>query len=253
MNLEESSLLRSLSSASRYSARDMADLCMLYMIALHILRSEFATAPFARDYARKTVSYNNWLTLRIHNTDLYQILNILMTKHQDWTDRLKNRTASDLFLEDLKIDDYVVKTFLHNIAKPGFNPDLSGRLLMRMERDLRIQVSNYRSMRRIASDWHEAHVTQEAKSLVMTRLLQALRYKAFTGDVLPQLSKLAKQQKLEIKNACDPETGKNCMVPAHADTSSARPSLLKQIAVGAGLGVGAYLLGKALFGGGSAK
>lgn len=245
MNLQESSLLRGLSSVSRYSARDIADLCMLYLISLHILRSEFSTAPFARDYARNTISYNNWDHLRIHNTDLYQILNILLTKSASWTDRLKNHAASDLFLQDVHINEQVVRQLLHNIARPGFDPELGGRLLLLMERDLRIQVSNYRSMRRITSDWHEHHVTTEAKSLVMTRLLQAMRHKAFSGDLLPQLKRLADQQKLEISQACDPETGKNCNVAAQ----SQKPSLIKQIAVGAGLGVGAYLLGKALFGG----
>lgn len=245
MKLQESSLLRGLSSVSRYSARDIADLCMLYLIGLHILRSEFSTAPFARDYARNTVSYNDWHVLRIHNTDLYQILNILMAKQRGWTDHLKNPHASDVFLQDVHVDPQIVKQLLHNMARPGFDPELGGRLLLLMERDLRIQVSNYRSMRRITSDWHHHHVTTEAKSLVMTRLLQAMRHKAFSGDLLPQLKKLAQEQKLEITQACDPETGKNCDIT----TPTQKPSLIKQIAVGAGLGVGAYLLGKALFGG----
>jgi hypothetical protein len=245
-HLKESSLLRSLSAAQRYSARDMADLCILYMIGLHILRCEFDTAPFARDYARSTVSYNNWQQLRINNTDLYQILNILISKNPHWTDKLKNAASSELFLQEIQIDPHVVKQFLHNLVKPNWDPQLSGRLLMRMEHDLRIQVTNYRSMRRIASDWTRDHVTPEAQSLVMTRLLQAMRHRAFRGDLLPHLQKLAQDQKLEIKTACDPETGANCSVQ---DLEGKKPSLLKQLAVGAGLGVGAYLLGKALFGG----
>lgn len=250
MTLQESSLLRSLSSVTRYNARDIADLCQLYMIALHILRCDFDNAPFARDYARETISYNNWDNLRINNTDLYQLLNILIAQSQGWTHNLKNPRASETLLDDIQLDPMDVRRFLHNISGTRFDADLSGRLLLHTEHDLKIQTSNYRSMRRIAADWNHAHVTQEAKSLVVTRLLQAMRHKALQGDLTPVLKHMAQKQDLELKNVCDPETGAGCDASATPAASAAKgPSLLKQLAVGAGLGVGAYLLGKAMFGG----
>lgn len=243
--ITEGSLLRGLSSMNRYSARDVADLCHLYLISLHILRSEFSSAPWAQDYARRTVRYQNWKTHRLHETDLYQLLHMLLNDHTVWHDHMKQKQASSLFLQDVHVREHQVKMFLNNLARPRFDAVLSGRLLMQLEKDLKIQVQNYRSMRRIASDWSQPHVDTEAKSLVITRMLQAMRHRAHQGDILPQLQKLAQDQKLEIDQACDPETGKNCEV----SPSESRPSLLKQVALGAGLGVGAYLLGKALFGG----
>jgi hypothetical protein len=243
--ISESSLLRSLNAVNRYSARDIADLCQLYLISLHILRSDFSQAPWARDYARRTISYNNYDQLRIQKTDLYQFLNMLIHQPHSWMHRMKKPEASELFMQDVHVDAHLIKKFLHGIAAPQFDAHMSGRLLMQLERDLKIQVQNYRSMRRIAADWSESHVTTEAKSLVITRMLQALRHRAHQGDILPALTQLAREQKLEIDQACDAETGKNCNV-SQADKPA---SLLKQVAVGAGLGVGAYLLGKALFGG----
>jgi hypothetical protein len=244
--ISESSLLRSLNSVNRYSARDIADLCQLYLVSLHILRSDFSQAPWARDYARRTISYNNYDQLRIQNTDLYQFLNMLTHKPAAWMRNMKQPVASELFMQDVHVDVTLVNRFLHGIASAKFDARSSGRLLMQLERDLKIQVQNYRSMRRIAADWSESHVTTEAKSLVITRMLQAMRHRAHQGDMLPALTQLAREQKLEIDQACDAETGKNCDITQPGEKPA---SLLKQIAVGAGLGLGAYMLGKALFGG----
>lgn len=248
MNLHESSLLHSISSARRYNALDIADLCFLYMITLHILRCEFEFAPMARAYAHKTLGSGDFSHVHIHNTDLYQLLNILLAQNVLWTQELKNAEASSTFLSDIYLNQSDVIKFLRNIQQGGFNPDMSSRLLLKMENQLRISVTNYKSVRRIASDWTEAHVDKHAKALVVTRLLQALRHKAFSGDLRIQLEKLAHKQDLEYKDACDQETGKNCTITPTPVVKQKSSSLLKQLAVGAGLGVGAYLLGKAMFG-----
>ena len=257
MTLDESSLLRSLSAASRYSARDIADLLFLYMTGLHILRCDFEAAPFAQNYARKTISYNNWDQIRINSTDLYQLINILVEQSNQWTLHLKNQSSSRLLLQDISIDPHDIRQFLQNIAQGGFNSIKSGRLLLRFEQDLKISVTNYKSIRRIAADWELSHVDTEAKSLVVTRLLQAIRHRAFSGDLIHELTEMGHRQDLIIHGACDPETGKNCSEPAptvsHATPTPKGPSLLKQLAIGAGLGVGAYILGKAMFGGRSHK
>ena len=251
MKLAESNLLHSISSARRYNARDIADLCFLYMVTLHILRCEFEFAPQARSYAHKTLGSGDFSHVHINNTDLYQLLNILLAQNVLWTQELKNPQASNTFLSDIYLNQSDVIKFLRNIQKGGFNADMSARLLLKMEQQLRINVTNYKSVRRIASDWTEAHVDNHAKTLVVTRLLQALRNKAFSGDLRKHLEKLAVTQGLEYKDACDQETGKNCIVSTAPTThliAPKQPSLLKQLAVGAGLGVGAYLLGKAMFG-----
>jgi hypothetical protein len=118
-----------------------------------------------------------------------------------------------------------------------------------MENQLKVSTTNYKSVRRIASDWNKGHVDKHAKSLVVTRLLQALRHKALQGDLRVLLEQLAQSQNLEYNDACNQETGANCGVSAQMSSTKKekKPSLLKQLAVGTGLGIGAYLLGKALF------
>lgn len=249
MKLQESSLLYSLSSLKRYNAKDVADLCFLYMVALHILRNEFDFAPWARTYAHNTLGSGDFQHIHLNKTDLYQLLNILLAQDILWTDKLQNPAASHTFLTDIYLNHDDVVKFLKNIQQGGFNSTQSARLLLKMENQLKISVTNYKSVRRIASDWNKAHVDKHAKTLVVTRLLQALRHKALQGDLRIPLEKLAHAQGLEYKDACNQETGANCTVSSHkiSTPKEKKPSLLKQLAVGTGLGIGAYLLGKAMF------
>jgi hypothetical protein len=242
MNLQESSLLHSLSSLKRYNAKDIADLCFLYMVALHILRSEFDFAPQARSYASKTLGSGDFQNIRLNKTDLYQLLNILLAQDILWTDQLQNPSASHTFLTDIYLNHDDVVKFLRNIQQGGFNPTQSARLLLKMENQLKVSTTNYKSVRRIASDWNKGHVDKHAKSLVVTRLL-------LQGDLRVLLEQLAQSQNLEYNDACNQETGANCGVSAQMSSTKKekKPSLLKQLAVGTGLGIGAYLLGKALF------
>lgn len=249
MTLQESSLLQSLNSLKRYNAKDIADLCFLYMVALHILRSEFEFAPQARSYASKTLGSGDFQHIHLNKTDLYQLLNILLAQDILWTDQLQNPSASHTFLTDIYLNHDDVVKFLRNIQQGGFNPTQSARLLLKMENQLKVSTTNYKSVRRIASDWNKAHVDKHAKTLVVTRLLQALRHKALQGDLRVPLEQLAHAQNLEYKDVCNQETDANCGVsPRMSPTKKEkRPSLLKQLAVGTGLGIGAYLLGKAMF------
>jgi hypothetical protein len=248
MNITESRLLPNLSRLSRYSARDVADLAFCYMLALHMCRQEFETAPWVRSYAQLTQDAHDWSHTNLNKTDLHQFLNVLIAQPHNWLSYMKDSDASALLLHEIHVHADVMHRFLTNLHALNFDPELSGRLLMQLERDLKITTSNYKSMRRIMSDWHLDHVDTEAKRLVMTRLLQALRAKAMGGDVISKLERLSRERKWEITHACDPETGRNCDGTGSATTPK-KPSLLKQLAVGAGLGVGAYLLGKAIFGG----
>lgn len=246
--IQESLLIRNLNRLRRYSARDIADLAFCYMLALHMCRQEFETAPWVRLYATTTLDAHEWHQMNLNRTDLHQFLTLLIGQLRLQTGQLKDVTASDLLLHEIHVDAHVVQRFLHNLQQVKFDPELSGRLLLQMERALLITVSNYKSMRRILSDWHLPHVDTEAKRLVITRLLQMLRAKAVQGDIIHKVEQLAKARKWEIAHACDPETGRNCDATVTTQAPK-KPSLIKQLAIGAGLGVGAYLLGRALFGG----
>lgn len=236
-SFEESRLLQNLSNLHRFDARDIADLTFLYLIALHILRCDFDHADWAKQYAVRSLS-TDWYLNRAGGTDLYQMLHVLFT-HAN-ASNFKNSTKSGTLLRDITLDRNHVTQFLRNITHHPYNNDQASRLLLRFEQSLRIQNSNYRSVRRIAADWDSAVVTTEAKSLAVTRLLQALQHRASRSDILLPVQQMAKTENLLLTAACNPETGFGCE-PAKGS------SLLGTVAKAAGLTVGAYLLGKALF------
>ena len=236
----ESTLLQNLSSARNFNARDLADLAFFYMIGLHILRLDFDHADWAKHYAARSLS-PNWHSSRSSATDLYQLLHLLLTANQaHWG--LRDPAASSTLLGDLELYPRDFNLFLRNIQHQPYDEELSRRLLLKAEKTLRIQNSNYRSVRRIAGDWSSSGVDTEAKSLAVTRLLQALNHRAHRGEIVRPLEQMAAQQRLSLNAVCNPETGKGCTT-----TSEKTPSLLGQLARTAGLTVGAYLLGKALF------
>jgi hypothetical protein len=248
MKISESSLFATFSSVNRFNARDIADLTFLYLITLHILRCEWKEAARAKTYAGQTLSHGSFDDPFINGTDLYQLLYITLQHSSRFQQHLKNRISSDLLLGDLDLHSSDVKIYLQNIASGHYNDALASRLLLKFERALRVTVTNYKSVRRIASDWNTSHIDTEAKSLAVTRLLQAMRNRARRGDLTTNLESLARDQKLEMVNACDPETGANCNITPEAPPQP-RLSLLRQLAVGAGLGLGAYYVGRALAGG----
>jgi len=239
--IKESTLLQNLSSARNFNARDLADLAFLYMIGLHILRLDFEHAPWATHYAARSTS-QDWQHARPSGTDLYQLLHLLLTANQDhWS--LRDPAASSTLLGDLELNPLDFNLFLRNVQHKPYDEDLARRLLLRAEKTLRIQNSNYRSVRRIAGAWSSSEVDTEAKSLAVTRLLQALNHRAHRGEIVRPLEQMAREQRLSLSAVCNPETGKGC----DTTTSEKTPSLLGQLARTAGLTVGAYLLGKALF------
>ena len=158
MKLSESSLFASLGSVNRYNARDIADLTFLYLITLHILRSNWESIAFAKNYAHKTMIYGSWEHEHINSTDLYQLLYITLNHSSAFLSNLKNPTASKALIHDLMLDSHDVNRFLQNIAASTYNDHLSDRLLLKFERELRINVTNYKSVRRIAADWNTSHI-----------------------------------------------------------------------------------------------
>jgi len=203
-DLLESRLIRSRSALSKYDAQDIANLTFLYFIAMEILSQEFSTTRFASNYARKTITYNNFDRLITASTDLYVLMHVLMGKNsEEARKQLKNDSSNDVFFQGLNLPLPQIKKYFNDIHKNKRDTGFSRRLLYTLQSKLRISNSNYRSMRILASDWSEQ--TEERKRLTMTRLLMALRKNAIMSELLPVLEKVAKSNKYEIKGANNPE------------------------------------------------
>ena len=228
----ESRLLPFLSSLNQIGLEDAENLVFLYLVSLQLLRLEPSSKQFAKHYAAQTIKYGNFQMWHANATDLNDLLYFLV-------DHKKS-----------SVDEYAVKKLLTNLKSDHFDQQQAAQQLLKIENSLRIKTQNYRSIRRIVADWNSLHIDLDGKKLCVTRLLQALRSRAARGDIVHELDNLAHSHNWELKDVCDPETGAGCVATQVGQAPEKKKlSLLKQLAITAGIGIGAYYLGKALAGG----
>ena len=239
----ESRLIRQKKHINRYTAKDAADLVFLYACILNILKNEFKYAPVASRYAKQTFMFNNFNTFRVNGTDMYILLTGLVGT-DDTSDMFADKEASDLFLADLRINVPQLKEWLRLTAKGVVRKNIDSQFLYRLEKQLKVNNSQYKSARRLSSDW--ANLKHGQKTLVITRILQALRARAIRSELYPVMARLAKEKKyIPVNSVKDMEK----VQPANTKGGMSSRS---KIAMGIGLTgaatYGAYRLAKHLTG-----
>jgi hypothetical protein len=223
----ESKMFRSKSRVEGHNARDMADFAMMNMLALYILSNEYDFAVAAQDYAKRTMTYGNFNTYRAGGTDLNIALTAVKNGMSDSSekDQMQNKR--------LQFNDVRIKAFL-NTLKAGRKPMGVQNFFMRLEGDLDIQNSNYRSIRRLVQDWPRLNKMQ--KQLVITRMMQFFRAKALRSELYSYIRDLSRSQGLEAKNAHNAEGAPRMR---GSDT-------LAKLAIAGGAIAGGYALGQSL-------
>jgi hypothetical protein len=238
--LDENTLFRA-KKLNIFTLRDLADLTFLYCVTLHILRQEFSTNTFAIKYATRTGIHGDFSHNDVANTDLYQMLNIF--SNSDKLKTLSKPDASEVLWYDMDWHSLTMKRFLANINRKKYDDQAQRQLLFQLEKQLHIINGNYKSIRRISVEWSGTLITESAKRLAVTRLLQALRARAKAGDILAPLSQLSVANHYEIKGVCDPETGKNCDSKDEVMVPKAGLSFLQKLILSASAG---YAVGSLL-------
>ena len=143
-------------------------------------------APLAKDYANRTMQYRNFDYFRMSGTDLYATLNRMMGKQQDLDDERDKIAISRI---NIKRQD--VLRYLNHIGSSKSDAGFEQRMLLRFQRDLNIQDSMLRSMRRLVADWD--NLNQNQKALVTTRMMQYTRAKAMRSELMPALKSFQKR------------------------------------------------------------
>lgn len=194
--LNESKMFRSKNKIEGTPNRDMSDFAFMNMLALYILSAEYDYAAAAKGYANKTMMYGGFNNFRSGATDLYQALTSIKTGTS--TAREKDKLQQ----QKLKLPEGKIKQFLNYIRR-GQKVIAPQAFFLNLERDLDIQNSNYRSVRRLAQDW--TRLNQMQKQLAMTRMMQYFRTNALRSELYPLIRDLSRSQKLEIRNAHNAE------------------------------------------------
>jgi hypothetical protein len=192
----ESRLFRSKQIASEINVDDAAELVFVYLILLNVYNKEYEYAPFASDYAQRTLNFGNFNTFRTSGTDLYVALNRVLGTDQQYDDP-KDKVAHSR----IHVSVPILKQFLAHISYNKSDPTFESGVLMRMQRELNIQDSMLRSIRRLAANWDD--LSTHEKSLVTTRLRQYLGMRARQSELLPFLNHMRNDQALVVDDSTD--------------------------------------------------
>jgi hypothetical protein len=199
--LNESSQYRTIHSLKNTTTRNIADHCFMDLISLWILYNEYEYAPAAIEYARKTTMFGNFNTYRQSATDLYLTAHILSTENLSLTTNTEN---DKIFFERINVSGNNIFQFVKKISRNTLNATYLRHFLLETENSLKIENSNYRSVRRMAQNW--GLLTESQKSLVITRIVQFYDANAKKSELYNLILDLSKEKSYIIQNASNAET-----------------------------------------------
>ena len=192
----ESKMFRTKQVASNINVNDAAELAFVYFMLLNVWNKDYDFAPLAKEYAERTVMFSNFDNFRTSATDLYISLNRLIGKDQSYDDE-KDKIAIDR----IHIKQLDVKRYLAHIANNVSSPQFENTMLMKFQRDLNIQDSMLRSIRRLVADWD--NTTQSQRALVVTRLTQYVKLRAIKSDAYSPLLAYQKHKGYKVDDSGD--------------------------------------------------
>jgi len=206
--LQESRLLPFDRSYRRYSLRNVLDLIFVYVLALEIMNLESSSRMFAKAYLQRTRQdlANNGI-----RTDLAALIAVVEDKKK--FEYLKN--ASENSRISTKIGAFVpeIKNWLASKVSNSWSDSRISAFLYKLEQQLYISNIDYKNVRRLVQSW--STLDYYKKQLAFTRLLQALRTRAATGDLIHKFEDLSKERRYELRTEINAETGEpNVPTPA---------------------------------------
>lgn len=197
-NCNESKMFRN-AYIEHLTLRDAVDSVFINMLTLYMLSKEFESRPFAQAYAAKTVAANNFTQPRVSGTDLYQGLHIILNPESRTAQLLRAPVQNAALAKQLKTNAKLAKDFLHGIAYGNLDRVSAIRIMYRLESQMFIDISNYKSLRRLITDWENLSTHQ--RQLCVTRLLQYYRARGRRSELFPLLTTIAKNKNYELEGA----------------------------------------------------
>lgn len=236
--ISESALLgRSILGASKYSAKDYAEIFFAYICAIRILKAEFhGGSPIAGYLSSSKLQANGSLK----GNDLDVLINLLFSDKAAKTVKYKDEEDSRHFIKSLTFNMPTLRTFINQSIRGDQNIEFDRRFLLYAENQLKISNGTLTAIRRLCGEWELE--TEQDQVLVFTRLIQFLRSKAKKTDIVPILEKVSKKTGLE-----DKDIDKRQQQPQQNNQRQQHQSNAgKAAVVGAGMFAGGKAIGKGL-------
>ena len=192
--ITESQLYRSNGMGKNLKSDTVAELLYLNTLALCLMIQDRAQYNTAKQYAKKTTSYGNYLLFRNNATDLYTLAHQVRypnTKSVGLSDKQKGVD----YLEGLNFADKAHFTVLQRISRGDKNIlQTLSQYMTRLERQLTVP-SRLRSMRREVMNWKDS--SQNNRERIVAKLTDEMRRKGKTGDLLRSLQNMSKYKQFD--------------------------------------------------------
>lgn len=245
--LSESRLLPSKHNVKKFTGEELCELALCYFSTLAIMMEYRSSKEDAIEYAAKTMRNQVGTSWSGNGTDLAMIMYALLNPDKV---TFANDADSKEFVRSLNIDYQLIRRWIISIRDDRMSSSEKRRLFTKLDRMFMVKDTAPRAIRRIAMDYE--NTSDGNRKLAVTRLLQILRARTSTkSELLPHLERLAKNKKLEIKDAANQETGDiytdgnthgSLVIDKDAKKDKSGSGFLASLA---GLGIG-YMIGRKL-------
>lgn len=235
--ITESTLLgRSILGASKYSAKDYAEILFAYICAIRILKAEFHGGSSIAGYLSKSKLQADG---SLKGNDLDVLINLLFSDKAAKTVKYKDDEDSRHYINSITFNMPTLRTFINQAIRGDQNIEFDRRFLLYAENQLKISNGTLSAIRRLCGEWELEDESDHI--LVFTRLIQFLRSKAKKTDIVPILEKISKKTGLEDKDI-DNRQQQQPQQPKKTNQADAGKSAV----VGAGYYAGGKAIGKGL-------
>ncbi len=201
-DIQEARMTRNSNNQRMLTYNDCKDRAFLILMMLQVMRNYRSHRDTAAKYAFKTVMYRTYDMHRVDGSDLFNLF-YFITGDKKALGKLKNPGAAERERKVTRLNVGNLNGYLRDLAKsePPSNKDVEK--LFQVERELNIQNSDYKTIRRRLASFDTDSVKE--KQATVTRLLFAGRARLSDSDFLAKFTKLALDKNLEDMSATDPE------------------------------------------------
>jgi hypothetical protein len=177
-DLNESSQYRTRQSFKTSSTRQVSNHLFLDSIAIWILYNEYQFAPVAIDYAKKTKRYGDFSNYRQSATDMYLAAYALSTKDKSL---FSDNPAEHVLLDRIKINEKNLTTYLTLIANNTLKAGIYRQYIQKLERNLKIDTTQLKSLRRASQLWGE--FSDADKAIFLSKMFKQYRMYARKSEL----------------------------------------------------------------------
>jgi hypothetical protein len=185
--LTESQLYRSNGMGKAFKSDSVGHLLYLNTLALVLMVQDKAQHNLAKQYAKKTTQYGNYLLFRNVATDLYTLAHHVRYPNTKKLKLQDNKKGED-YLNSLRFDAKTHLDMMRKLSRGDRNlVEKFTPYLMRLERQLRVP-DRLKTLRRDITQW--SSLSQSKRERTVSKLYTEMRRIGKTGELLRPLGSM---------------------------------------------------------------